>query len=260
MPPAFLKITDLVKSYGDVVRVLDGMNFEMEPGERVVVIGQSGSGKSTLLRCVMGLEKIDSGKIELEGNPYIAANSNRKRDNFLDTEVRSKIGMVFQHYTLFPHLSVLDNLTLAPIRARGENRKAATERAMQLLGRLGLQDRAEAYPGMLSGGQKQRVAIARALLLDPRIMLFDEVTSALDPELVAEVEGLMLELAEQQMSMMIVTHDMWFARRIATRVIFCADGRIVEDAPPEIIFKQPKEKRTAEFLKKVLHVETIDTI
>lgn len=257
MSSGFLNVQNLCKSYGGQLRVLDRMNFQMEPRERIVVIGPSGSGKSTLLRCVMGLEKIDSGRIEFEGARYIEARENSRKDNLVDTSVRAKIGMVFQHYTLFPHLTVLGNLILAPIRARGESRATATERAMQLLKRLGLENRANAYPGMLSGGQKQRVAIARALLLDPKIMLFDEVTSALDPELVAEVEGLMLELAEQQMSMMIVTHDMWFAKRIATRVIFCADGRIVEDASPARIFSDPAEPRTADFLKKVLHVETI---
>lgn len=257
MSSGFLNVQNLCKSYGGQLRVLDRMNFQMEPRERIVVIGPSGSGKSTLLRCVMGLEKIDSGRIEFEGTRYLEARENSRKDNIVDTSVRAKIGMVFQHYTLFPHLTVLGNLILAPIRARGESRATATERAMQLLKRLGLENRASAYPGMLSGGQKQRVAIARALLLDPKIMLFDEVTSALDPELVAEVEGLMLELAEQQMSMMIVTHDMWFAKRIATRVIFCADGRIVEDASPAQIFSNPAEPRTADFLKKVLHVETI---
>jgi len=258
MSSAFLNVQNLLKTYADgKVRVLDGMNFHMEPGERVVVIGPSGSGKSTLLRCIMGLEKIDRGSIELENRRYIAANPKSRKDNFVDVQVRSKIGMVFQHYTLFPHLTVLGNLILAPVKARGESKASATERAMQLLTRLGLQDRSDAYPGMLSGGQKQRVAIARALLLDPKIMLFDEVTSALDPELVAEVEGVMLELAEQKMSMMIVTHDMWFAKRIATRVIFCADGNIIEDAPPSLIFEKPNEHRTADFLKKVLHVDSI---
>ncbi|WP_269750878.1 amino acid ABC transporter ATP-binding protein [Mesorhizobium comanense] len=257
MSSCFLKVQNLRKSYGGLVHVLDGMNFQMEPKERIVVIGPSGSGKSTLLRCIMGLEKIDDGRIEFEGARYIEAQANRRKDNLVDTAVRAKIGMVFQHYTLFPHLTVLGNLVLSPIRARGESRASATERAMQLLKRLGLDNRANAYPGMLSGGQKQRVAIARALLLDPKIMLFDEVTSALDPELVAEVEGLMLELAEQKMSMMIVTHDMWFAKRIATRVIFCADGHIVEDAPPAKIFSDPAEPRTADFLKKVLHVDTV---
>lgn len=256
MATSFLRVHDLVKTYGHV-RVLDGMNFEMKPGERIVVIGRSGSGKSTLLRCIMGLEQIQGGCIELEGTRYIAARENGRKENFVDTAVRSKIGMVFQHYTLFPHLTVMGNLILAPVRARNEGKKSATERAMALLTRLGLEHRADAYPGMLSGGQKQRVAIARALLLDPKIMLFDEVTSALDPELVTEVEGLMLELAKQDMSMMIVTHDMWFARRIATKVIFCADGQIVEESSPAEMFSDPKQPRTVDFLKKVLHVDTI---
>ncbi len=256
MTAPFLSVDNLVKAYGHL-KVLDGMNFRMDAGERVVVIGPSGSGKSTLLRCVMGLEKINDGTIQLEGHPYIQARPGTRKANFVDVAIRSKVGMVFQHYTLFPHLTVLGNLILAPVRARGENKAVATERALALLKRLGLEQRAGAYPGMLSGGQKQRVAIARALLLDPRIMLFDEVTSALDPELVSEVEGLMLELAEQKMSMMIVTHDMWFAKRIATRVVFCADGRVIEDSPPAQMFTTPKEARTAEFLKKVLHVETI---
>ncbi|GLK73036.1 amino acid ABC transporter ATP-binding protein [Ancylobacter dichloromethanicus] len=257
MSSSFLNVQGLRKSFGGHLVVLDDINFQMEAGERVVVIGPSGSGKSTLLRCVMGLEKIDHGRIELEGVRYIEANPKSHKDNFVDIPVRNKVGMVFQHYTLFPHLTVLGNLILAPMRARGESRSSATQRAMQLLGRLGLESKAGAFPGMLSGGQKQRVAIARALLLDPKIMLFDEVTSALDPELVTEVEGLMLELAEQKMSMMIVTHDMWFAKRIATRVIFSADGRIIEDAPPSTMFTNPREPRTADFLKKVLHVETI---
>ena len=257
MSSSFLSVQGLRKSFGGHLVVLDDINFQMQAGERVVVIGPSGSGKSTLLRCVMGLEKIDRGRIELEGARYIEANPKSSKDNFVDIAVRNKVGMVFQHYTLFPHLTVLGNLILAPIRARGESRSSATERAMQLLTRLGLESKAGAFPGMLSGGQKQRVAIARALLLDPKIMLFDEVTSALDPELVTEVEGVMLELAEQKMSMMIVTHDMWFAKRIATRVIFSANGRIVEDAPPSKMFTNPSEPRTADFLKKVLHVETI---
>ncbi|WP_421699095.1 amino acid ABC transporter ATP-binding protein [Ancylobacter sp.] len=257
MSSSFLSVQGLRKSFGGHLVVLDDINFQMQAGERVVIIGPSGSGKSTLLRCVMGLEKIDRGRIELEGVRYIEASPNPRKDNYVDIAVRNKVGMVFQHYTLFPHLTVLGNLILAPMRARGESRSSATERAMLLLGRLGLESKAGAFPGMLSGGQKQRVAIARALLLDPKIMLFDEVTSALDPELVTEVEGLMLELAEQKMSMMIVTHDMWFAKRIATRVIFSADGRIVEDAPPAKIFACPSEPRTADFLKKVLHVETI---
>ncbi len=258
MTSSFLSVQNLVKSFNNGANpILNGMNFRMAPGERVVVIGPSGSGKSTLLRCIMGLEKIDSGTIDFSGHRYISADVNLQMPNHIHKESQRKIGMVFQHYTLFPHLTVLGNLILTPIRSRGENKAQATQRALQLLARLGLKNRAEAYPGMLSGGQKQRVAIARALMLDPEIILFDEVTSALDPELVSEVEGVMMELAAQNMSMMIVTHDMWFAKRIATRVVFCADGQVVEDAPPEVMFSQPAEARTANFLKKILHVESI---
>lgn len=258
MTSSFLSVQNLVKSFNNgALPILNGMNFHMQPGERVVVIGPSGSGKSTLLRCIMGLEKIDSGTIDFSGQRYISADVNLQMPNKIHKESQRKIGMVFQHYTLFPHLTVLGNLILTPVRSRGENKALATQRAMQLLARLGLKNRAEAYPGMLSGGQKQRVAIARALMLDPEIILFDEVTSALDPELVSEVEGVMMELAAQNMSMMIVTHDMGFAKRIATRVVFCADGQVVEDAPPEVIFTRPAEPRTANFLKKILHVESI---
>lgn len=259
MSSSFLSVRNLVKSFGPgTPPVLNGMNFQMSPGERVVVIGPSGSGKSTLLRCIMGLEKIDSGNIDFEGKKYISADINLRMPNDINRAIQSKIGMVFQHYTLFPHLTVLGNLILTPVKARGESKSSATERAMSFLNRFGLQHRADAYPGMLSGGQKQRVAIARALMLNPEIILFDEVTSALDPELVAEVEGVMMELAEQNMSMMIVTHDMWFAKRIATRVAFCADGQVIEDAPPSVIFNSPNEAKTANFLKKILHVESIN--
>ncbi|TKI06992.1 amino acid ABC transporter ATP-binding protein [Martelella alba] len=258
MTSSFLSVRNLVKSFGSgIPPVLNGMNFRMSPGERIVVIGPSGSGKSTLLRCIMGLEKIDSGNIKFAGKDYITADVNLRMPNTINREIQARIGMVFQHYTLFPHLTVLGNLILTPVKARGEKKARATERAMQFLTRLGLQNRADAYPGMLSGGQKQRVAIARALMLDPEIMLFDEVTSALDPELVAEVEGVMMELADQNMSMMIVTHDMWFAKRIATRVVFCADGQVVEDAAPSALFNSPVQTRTANFLKNVLHVEPV---
>jgi polar amino acid transport system ATP-binding protein len=163
--------------------------------------------------------------------------------------------MVFQHYTLFPHLSVLGNLILAPVKVQGLSKAQATERARIFLARLGLEEKLHAYPSQLSGGQKQRVAIARALMLEPKLMLFDEVTSALDPEMVTEVQNVMLQLAEQKMAMIIVTHDMHFARHIATRVVFCANGKIVEQGPPEQIFTQPKEARTREFLEKVLHLD-----
>lgn len=258
MASPFIAVEGLKKTYGAQLRVFDNLCFQMTSGERIVVIGPSGSGKSTLLRCLMGLEHIDHGSILIEGKPYIEANDGQRKANSIDKAIRSRIGMVFQHYTLFPHLTVLGNLILAPVRSRGEKKVLAVERAMQLLKRLGLEDKANVYPGRLSGGQKQRVAIARALLLDPKLMLFDEVTSALDPELVVEVETLMLDLAAQNMPMMIVTHDMWFAKRIATRVLFCAEGRVVEDGTPDQIFRHPKEARTHEFLKKVMHIETIE--
>jgi polar amino acid transport system ATP-binding protein len=241
----------LHKSYGPAVQVLKGLDIEMKPGERVVVIGPSGGGKSTLLRVIMGLEKIDSGSVTFGGKPYISAANGK---TVIDTEVRRSIGMVFQHYTLFPHLSVIQNLILAPCKVRGEKKASAIQRAQALLDRFGLGAKADAYPAQLSGGQKQRVAIARALMLDPKLMLFDEVTSALDPELVAEVEQVILQLAAQNMPMMIVTHDMWFAKNIASRVIFCAGGVVVEDGPPEQVLGSPKEERTREFIDRVFHI------
>lgn len=249
---ALLCVKGLRMGYGPV-EVLKGMDIEMKPGERVVLIGPSGSGKSTLLRVMMGLEQIQHGQITFGGDPYITADKGKTK---IDIGVRKKIGMVFQHYTLFPHLSVLGNLILAPCKVAGESRSSASERARALLERLGLSHRVDAYPAQLSGGQKQRVAIARALMLDPKLMLFDEVTSALDPELVAEVEQVILQLAAQNMPMMIVTHDMWFAKNIASRVIFAAEGRIIEDGPPEQVLGNPREERTREFLERVFHIKT----
>lgn len=251
--PPLVKVQSLHKSYGPNVQVLRGLDIEMKPGERVVVIGPSGGGKSTLLRVIMGLERIDSGSITLGGKPYISSAGPDKK-TIIDTEVRRSIGMVFQHYTLFPHLNVIQNLILAPCKVRGEKKASAVERAQALLGRFGLGAKADNFPAQLSGGQKQRVAIARALMLDPKLMLFDEVTSALDPELVAEVEQVILQLAAQNMPMMIVTHDMWFARNIASRVIFCAGGVVVEDGPPEQVLGSPKEDRTREFIDRVFHI------
>lgn len=249
---ALVRIIDLHKSYGPHINVLKGLNIEMKPGERVVVIGPSGGGKSTLLRVVMGLEEIQQGAVTFAGQPYIAAEGKKTR---IDTEVRKKIGMVFQHYTLFPHLSVLANLTLSPRRVHGKSRAEAEERGRAILARFGLEAKADTYPSQLSGGQKQRVAIARALMLDPQLMLFDEVTSALDPELVAEVEAVILQLANQGMPMMMVTHDMWFARNVASRVIFCAGGVVVEDGPPDQVLGNPKEARTREFIERVFHIK-----
>lgn len=250
---ALVQIKGLHKSYGPNIQVLKGLDIEMQPGERVVVIGPSGGGKSTLLRVMMGLEQIDQGSITFGGKPYIEARGG-KQDTKIDIQVRREIGMVFQHYTLFPHLNIVENLILAPCKVKGESKASATERAVALLTRFGLGAKAKAYPAQLSGGQKQRVAIARALMLDPKLMLFDEVTSALDPELVAEVEQVIVQLAKQNMPMMIVTHDMWFAKNIASRVIFCAGGVVVEDGPPEQVLGTPKEERTREFINRVFHI------
>ncbi|NTB88229.1 amino acid ABC transporter ATP-binding protein [Agrobacterium tumefaciens] len=250
-----VKMQALHKSYGDgAVQVLKGIDIEMKPGDRVVVIGPSGGGKSTLLRVMMGLEQIDSGSVSFDGKPYISSEGLGKKTS-IDTNVRRSIGMVFQHYTLFPHLSVIQNLMLAPCKVRGEPKASAQTRAQALLERFGLGAKAKAYPAQLSGGQKQRVAIARALMLDPKLMLFDEVTSALDPELVSEVEQVIMQLASQNMPMMIVTHDMWFAKNIASRVIFCAGGVVVEDGPPEQVLGSPKEERTKEFIDRVFHIK-----
>lgn len=248
-----VEVKGLHKSYaGGEKPVLRGLDIAMRPGDRVVVIGPSGGGKSTLLRVLMGLEQIDSGEIYFNKNSYINTDNNGR--TIIDKQVRRQIGMVFQHYTLFPHLSVLQNLVLAPIKVKGEARSSANERAQALLARFGLADKKSAFPAQLSGGQKQRVAIARALMLDPKLMLFDEVTSALDPELVAEVEQVIIQLAEQSLPMMIVTHDMHFARNIASRVIFCAGGTVVEDGPPQQVLGAPKEARTREFIKRVFHI------
>ncbi|MGC2967733.1 amino acid ABC transporter ATP-binding protein [Paraburkholderia aspalathi] len=245
---------DVHKSYGENLVVMDHMNLDMRADDRLVIIGPSGSGKSSLLRVMMGLEGIQGGQIEFQGKPYIyGADSGRSRR--IDAKLQKQIGMVFQHYTLFPHLSVLGNLVLAPVKVGGVSKAEATERARVYLARLGLESKLHAYPSQLSGGQKQRVAIARALMLEPKLMLFDEVTSALDPEMVIEVQNVMLKLAEQKMAMIIVTHDMHFARDIATRVVFCASGKIVEQGAPAEMFKCPKEARTREFLEKVLHLD-----
>ena len=251
--PALVSVSKLHKSYGPQIQVLKGLDIEMQPGERLVVIGPSGGGKSTLLRVMMGLEQIDSGAITFGGKPYISADGSGKPTR-IDLQIRREIGMVFQHYTLFPHLSVLENLVLAPCKVKGEAKATAAARGKDLLTRFGLGHKADAYPSQLSGGQKQRVAIARALMLDPKLMLFDEVTSALDPELVGEVEQVILQLANEGMPMMIVTHDMWFAKNIASRVIFCAGGVVVEDGPPEQVLASPREERTAEFLNRVFHM------
>lgn len=250
----FVQFQDVYKSYGENLVVMDHMSLDMRADDRLVIIGPSGSGKSSLLRVMMGLEGIQGGQIGFQSKPYIyGADSGRTKR--IDAKLQKQIGMVFQHYTLFPHLSVLGNLILAPVKVGGLSKGEATERARKYLARLGLESKLHGYPSQLSGGQKQRVAIARALMLEPKLMLFDEVTSALDPEMVIEVQNVMLKLAEQKMAMIIVTHDMHFARDIATRVVFCASGKIVEQGAPADIFRCPKEARTREFLEKVLHLD-----
>ncbi|MEX3815405.1 amino acid ABC transporter ATP-binding protein [Paraburkholderia sp. BR13439] len=250
----FVQLRNVYKSYGENLVVMDRMSLNMRADDRLVVIGPSGSGKSSLLRVLMGLEGVQGGEISFQGKPYIRGVDvgGSKR---IDPKLQKQIGMVFQHYTLFPHLSVLGNLILAPVKVLGLCKAEATERARKYLARLGLESKLQAYPSQLSGGQKQRVAIARALMLEPKLMLFDEVTSALDPEMVIEVQNVMLQLAEQKMAMIIVTHDMHFARDIATRVVFCASGKVVEEGAPAEMFKCPKEARTREFLEKVLHLD-----
>jgi polar amino acid transport system ATP-binding protein len=227
------------------IKVLKGINETIEKGEKVVVIGPSGSGKSTFLRCLNLLETPTGGEIWFEGQQI----NHKGCDVNL---VRRKMGMVFQHFNLFPHLSIRKNITLAPVKLGLKTKDEANERADRLLTRIGLLDKAEAYPSQLSGGQKQRVAIVRALAMDPDVMLFDEPTSALDPEMVGEVLDVMRELAEEGMTMIVVTHEMAFAREVGTRVLFMDDGKVLEQAPPEEFFAAPKMDRTKEFLSKVL--------
>ncbi len=249
----FIHLEKVNKAYGELV-VMDNFDLAMKDDDRLVIIGPSGSGKSSLLRVLMGLEGIQSGTINFQKQHYITGGK-EKRANILDANIQKKIGMVFQHYTLFPHLSILHNLILAPMKVHKLEKKEAVEKARALLARFGLESKLNAYPSQLSGGQKQRVAIARALMLEPELMLFDEVTSALDPEMVTEVQNVMMQLADQKMAMIIVTHDMHFARHIASRVVFCANGKIVEQGHPATLFSRPKEKRTREFLEKVLHLD-----
>lgn len=237
-------VKHLVKNFGRL-EVLRGINLEVRDGEVVCMIGPSGSGKSTFLRCLNRLEKITAGEVIVDGHPISDPNVNINK-------VRENIGMVFQHFNLFPHLTVAENITLAPVELKIMDKNAAFQKAMQLLERVGLADKAGAYPAQLSGGQKQRVAIARSLAMNPDIMLFDEPTSALDPEMVGEVLEVMKQLAADGMTMVVVTHEMGFAREVADRVIFMDGGYIVEQGTPEEIFSNPKEERTISFLNKVL--------
>lgn len=243
------------KAFGQLV-VLDELDFDVAPAEKVAIIGPSGSGKTTILRVLMTLVEPDDGVITVAGQPLWHKEVNGRlvrADQRHLQKVRQNIGMVFQHFNLFPHMSVLRNVTEAPIHVLKQPRKEVEARAKMLLEMVGLGDKFKAYPGQLSGGQKQRVAIARALAMQPKVMLFDEVTSALDPELVGEVLNILRKLArETQMSMLIVTHEMGFARDVADRVVFFNAGRVAEEGPPEQIFEHPKEKRTQEFLRAVL--------
>lgn len=239
-----IEVKNLEKSFGKN-HVLRGINETINDGEVVCIIGPSGSGKSTFLRCLNLLEEPTSGEVILDGEKINAP------DRDID-KIREKLGMVFQNFNLFPHMSVLDNITLAPIKVKGQERSEAEAEARRLLDVVGLQDKAEAYPSSLSGGQKQRVAIARALAMKPEIMLFDEPTSALDPEMVGEVLAVMKQLAEDGMTMVIVTHEMGFAREVADRVLFIDEGVILEQGTPEEIFGNPQNERTQTFLSMVL--------
>ncbi|WP_017436965.1 amino acid ABC transporter ATP-binding protein [Saccharococcus caldoxylosilyticus] len=239
-----IKVSNLKKSFGNL-EVLKGINAHIREQEVVVVIGPSGSGKSTFLRCLNLLEDFDEGEIIIDG-----INIKEKQTNI--NKVREEVGMVFQRFNLFPHMTVLDNITLAPIKVRKWPREKAEAKAMELLQKVGLQEKANAYPDSLSGGQAQRVAIARALAMEPKVMLFDEPTSALDPEMVGEVLAVMKQLANEGMTMVVVTHEMGFAREVGDRVLFMDGGYIVEEGTPSEIFDHPKHERTKSFLSKVL--------
>lgn len=239
-----IRVSNLHKSFGKN-DVLKGIDEHIKKGEVVVVIGPSGSGKSTFLRCLNLLEEPTSGKIVFEGNDI----TDKKVDI---NKIREKMGMVFQQFNLFPHKTVLENLTIAPIKVKGLSKAEAEKKAKELLERVGLSNKAKAYPASLSGGQKQRIAIARALAMEPDVMLFDEPTSALDPEMVGEVLNVMKDLAKEGMTMVVVTHEMGFAREVGDRIIFMDNGNIVEQGTPDEIFSNPKNSRTIDFLSKVL--------
>jgi len=240
---SIIRIDNVSKDYGDF-RALQDVSLEVALGEKVVVCGPSGSGKSTLIRCINGLENYQSGSIDVEGV--------RLGDKASLNTIRSRVGMVFQQFNLFPHLTVLENLTLGPVRARKMDKESARDLAMSYLERVKIPEQAEKYPRQLSGGQQQRVAIARSLCMEPKIMLFDEPTSALDPEMINEVLEVMVELAQSGMTMICVTHEMGFAKRAADTMIFMDGGQIVEKASPEQFFERPKTERCQDFLSKIL--------
>ena len=242
---AVIKINGLVKEFGNL-QVLKGITTEVKEGEVISIIGPSGSGKSTFLRCINKLEESTSGELFINGQNIL--------DKKVDiNKVREEVGMVFQHFNLFPHKTVLENITLGPTKLKKMSQDEANKLGIELLAKVGLSDKANVYPNKLSGGQKQRVAIARALAMNPKIILFDEPTSALDPEMIGEVLEVMKDLAKEGMTMLVVTHEMGFARNVGNRVFFMDQGIILEDAKPSEIFENPKEARTKEFLEKVLN-------
>ncbi len=241
-----IKVVDLNKRFKNL-HVLKGINLNVNQGEVVVIIGPSGSGKSTLLRCLNRLEEVDSGEISFKG---ISITQNKKNDI---NKIRQNMGMVFQNFNLFPHMTVLENITLAPVKLKKMDKIEAENTGLELLERVGLKDKAKAYPNQLSGGQKQRVAIARALAMSPDLMLFDEPTSALDPEMVGEVLEVIKKLASEGMTMVIVTHEMNFAKEVADRVLFMDEGIILEEGTPEKLFTNPEHQRTRDFLRRVVN-------
>ena len=243
--PPLVELVDVRKSFGDNV-VLEGIDLAIAPGEAVVIAGPSGSGKSTMLRCINGLEEVDSGSVRFDGRPVDPRSKSIR-------EMRAAIGLVFQQFTLFPHKTVLENITLAPVKVKGLEPAAAEQRARELLQTVGIPEKAGASPADLSGGQQQRVAIARALAMDPKLMLFDEPTSALDPEMIREVLDVMRDLARGGMSMIVVTHEMGFAREVCDRIVFIDDGHIVEEGPPGEFFAAAKSARAREFVDKIIH-------
>tara|TARA_B100000475_G_scaffold5894_1_gene5305 strand:+ start:1046 stop:1786 length:741 start_codon:yes stop_codon:yes gene_type:complete len=242
-----IRATDLVKSYTPGSRALDGVNLEVASGEVLVVMGPSGSGKSTLIRTFNGLEKLDGGELDVLGVRLDAAHEERPV-----REIRRRVGMVFQQFNLFPHLSILDNITLAPVKVQKRPKAQAEQRAIELLDQMGIREQAHKFPAQLSGGQQQRVAIARALALDPEVMLFDEPTSALDPERVKEVLDAMRQLARDGMTMVVVTHELGFAREVADRVMFMDQGQVVETSDPASFFTNAREERSRRFLSQMV--------
>lgn len=240
-----INITNLHKNFGDL-EVLKNISTEIKKGEIISIIGPSGSGKSTFLRCINKLEEPSSGHIYIDGMDLMDKNTDINK-------IRERVGMVFQHFNLFPHMTVLDNLTLSPIMVKKESKEEAEKYALSLLEKVGLADKANSYPSQLSGGQKQRIAIARALAMKPEVILFDEPTSALDPEMIKEVLDVMRDLAKEGMTMLIVTHEMGFARNVANRILFMDNGEIIEDCSPKDFFENPTNERIKDFLNKVLN-------